>query len=746
MDPKDVTRKLRAILSADVQGYSRLMGDDEIATVETITEYRETITSLVTQWKGRVVDSPGDNILAEFGSVVDAVQCAVEIQHILKAKNEELPENRRMIFRIGVNLGDVIQEGDRIYGDGVNIAARIESLADGGGICISGTAYDQIKNKLALGYNYFGEHSVKNISEPVRVYKVPMEPGERKEKKRRIKRWQWVAAAVLVLILAGAAFWNFYLRSSLPLIEPASVEKMAFPLPDKPSIAVLPFANMSDDPKQSYFSDGITEDLITDLSSISGFFVIARNSTFAYKGKAIKVKQIAEELGVRYVLEGSVRKSNGKVRITAQLIDATTGGHVWAKRYDGKLGDIFDLQDRITQKIVAALAVKLTADEQQQVARKNTNNMAAYDAFLQGREYILRFTPEDLAKALSYFEKAVELDPKYWQAYAALAQTYSGGSWLGLLKSLDISWIEARVRALQYLEMAMKNPTSLAHQVASSMLLLKRQHEDAISEAERAIASDPNDPGAYLGMAEALTFIGRPREAFGFIDKAKRLDPNLHGIYLFFQGMARFSLGQLKESVTLIERALTYNPEIRPMAAPLIAAYAHLGRKQEARSELKNLLRNWPFSPIPANLRSLMYGFPLTNPEVADRLASGLLMAGMPGQPSGYFKIYEENKLTGDEVRAVLFGGTVTGFDPLTEDQFWIHRNKNGKATIRSLLGSDSGRSWLEGDILWDQWHLFMEGVKSSGHVFRNPDGTLEKKDEYLAINDFGPVSFSPVD
>jgi len=497
MTTEGFKRKLTAILTADVEGYSRLMGEDEDATVRTITAYRELMSTLIQQHRGRVVDSPGDNLLAEFTSVLDAVRCAVETQEELKARNAELPENRRMAFRIGINLGDVIQEGERIYGDGVNIAARVEGLAQGGGVCISGTVYDHIENKLALGYEYLGEHAVKNIVKPIRVYRVLMEPGAAAsevtmEKRALPRQWRWITlAAVVALVMGAMAVWNFHFRPSPPPKDVASEKNMAFPLPDKPSIAVLPFVNMSGDPEQEYFADGMTEDLITDLSKISGLFVIARSSTFTYKRKPLKIRQIAEELGVRYVLEGSVRKAGEKVRINAQLIDATAGGHLWAEHYDGHIGDVFALQDRIRRKIVAALAVKLTTGEREHVARKETANVAAYDALLQGREYVHRLTPEDFAKALSYFEKAIQLDPNYAKAYAALAGAYSSGSWMGLLTSLGVSWFEARLKAHKYLQMAMKEPTSLAHQANSNMLLFRRQHQEAIAEAERARSPSP---------------------------------------------------------------------------------------------------------------------------------------------------------------------------------------------------------------------------------------------------------------
>ena len=383
-------RKLTAILSADVEGYSRLMGDDEESTVRTLTSYREVLTTLIQQHNGKVLDSPGDNLLAEFVSVVDAVQCAVAVQKEINARNAELPENRRMRFRIGINLGDVIQEEERIYGDGVNIAARLEGLSEPGGICISKTAFDQIESKLPYGYEFLGDQTVKNIAKPVGAYRVLMEPrvtvaGEPEEKKSApVRRKAILVGAFAVLMLAVAVgIWQFYVRRSS--VEPASVEKMAYPLPDKASIVVLPFANMSDDSKQEYFSDGITEIIITALSNVKNMFVIGRNSAFTYKGKAVKIKQVAEELGVRYVLEGSVQKTEDRIRITVQLIDAVAGKHMWAERYDRDLKDLFALQDEITLKIITALRVKLTEGEQ---ITLDTDNLDAYLKYLQARKQL----------------------------------------------------------------------------------------------------------------------------------------------------------------------------------------------------------------------------------------------------------------------------------------------------------------------------------------------------------------------
>jgi TolB-like protein/class 3 adenylate cyclase len=587
-------RKLAAILSADVEGYSRLMDDDEEATVRTLTSYRSAITDLVQQYRGRVVDSPGDNILADFTSVVDAVNCAVEIQRDLAERNAELPDNRKMQFRIGVNLGDVIDEDDRIYGDGVNIAARVESMAEAGSICISGRAFDQVANKLGLGYENLGEHQVKNISTPIRVYRVQSYPDAAAHRVITAKRafgrtWRNVLLVTVSVLVVGAAVavWHFYFRP--PALEVASVEKMAYPLPDKPSIAVLPFTNMSDDSKQEYFADGITEDLITDLSQMSGLFVIARNSTFVYKGKPVRIRQVAEELGVRYVLEGSVRKAGEQVRINTQLIDATTGNHLWAKRYDGKLDNIFALQDKITQKIVAALAVKLSVGEREKVSRKETDNIEAYDAFLKGWEHYRRWTPEDFRKAIPYFERAIELDSQYGRAYAAIASVYTEGyqrawDWSHVL---GVSAEAMPGLAGEYLKEALNYPTPLAHQVASKWYIILLFPEEAIAEAERAIALDSNDAVGYTAMAGALIYSGKPEEAVDFVNKAMRLDPHNITNYLYTLGLAHFGMEKFQEAVSFFERAFKLNPEIGLVQrAYIAAAYVHLGQEEKAMAEL----------------------------------------------------------------------------------------------------------------------------------------------------------------
>ncbi|MDH3886596.1 MAG: hypothetical protein OET63_20425, partial [Desulfobacterales bacterium] len=489
-------RKLAAILSADVEGYSRLMDDDEEATVRTLTSYRNAITDLVQQYRGRVVDAPGDNLLAEFTSVVDAVNCAVEIQRDLAERNTELAYNRQMQFRIGVNLGDVIEEDGRIYGDGVNIAARVESLAEAGGICISGRAHDQVENKLGLEYEDLGKHEVKNISRPIQVYRVLSHPGAAAHRVVQAKetlgrKWRKIgfAAAAIVIVAIAIGIWQYYTRS--PSIEPASIDKMAFPLPEKPSIAVLPFANMSEDPKQEYLSDGITEQIISTLSKVPSMFVIARTSTFAYKDKPVKVQQVSQDLGVRYVLEGSVQRSGDRVRITAQLIDAIDGKHIWAQRYDRELRDIFELQDEITLRIIQGLRVKLTEGEQLNIWRKNSpKNVEYVEKLFEGRFYLSEWNKESNLKAKQLFEEAIELEPEAFMAYLMLAMAHNADVWMGSSSSPRESLGKSFKLCQKAISLDEKQDGP--HMIIGNIYLLMRKYDLAIKECKRAIALNPN--------------------------------------------------------------------------------------------------------------------------------------------------------------------------------------------------------------------------------------------------------------
>jgi adenylate cyclase len=588
-----MSRKLAAIFSADVKGYSRLMGDDEEATIRTLTAYREVMTTLIQQHRGRVVDSPGDNLLAEFASAVDAVQSAVEIQRELKAKNADLSDSRKMEYRIGINVGDVIFEGERLYGDGVNIAARLESLAEPGGICISATVYDQVENKLALGYEYVGEQEVKNIAKPVRVYRVRWEEVENqkaedsasqktedsasqkakvKEQKSKVEgragfaRRKGAIVAAVSLLLIAATFVTVRHLSFPTIRNPQSPirNQEALPLPDKPSIVVLPFDNLSNDPAQDYFSNGITEVLTSDLSRISSLFVIARNTAFTYQGKPVNIQDVGKELGVRYVLEGSVQKAGAHIRIVIQLIDTTTGGHLWSQRYDRPLKDLFALQDEIVQKIVTTLKLQLTLQEQGYIVRKRTDNLAAYDAFLRGQEYYFRYTQEANSQARQMWEKAIALDPQYAEAYAWLGLTYWaewGFRWSAAPETLK------RALALAQQAAALDDSLPAAHSIMSNVYTSEQQYDQAITEGERAIALDPNYAESYAVQANVLNFAGRPEDALKLMEQAMRLNPRCPPWYLFHVGWAYQMTGRYAEAIATQKEVISQNPNF---------FYAHL--------------------------------------------------------------------------------------------------------------------------------------------------------------------------
>jgi adenylate cyclase len=630
MATDDVKRKLTAIFTADVVGYSRLMGEDELATVQTLTSYKETMTKLIKHYRGRVLDSVGDNLMAEFASVVDAVQCAVEVQQVLSSKNEDLPENRKMLFRIGINLGDVIEEGDRIYGDGVNIAARVESLAEGGGVCISGSAFEQIENKLALGYQYMGEHTVKNIVKPVKVYRVPMGPVEGKEKKRAFRGWQKaVIGAVAVLILAGVAavLWRYYWRPTHPPMEVASVEKMAFPLPDKPSIAVLPFINMSEDPKQEYFSDGLTDQIINGLSKVPLLFVIARNSTFTYKGKPVKVQKIAEDLGVKYVLEGSVQKTTDRIRITAQLIDATTGHHIWSERYDRDLEDIFGIQDDITMEIMKAMNVELTGDQARIWAKHMTTNLPAYEKFLEAYSYLRRFTKGDNVQARQLSEEAIDKDPQFAAAYAMVGWTHFFDARFG--------WTESRVKSIQmafkYAQKTLEiNDTiDYAHQLLGAIYLLKRQYDKAVAAVEHAITLNPNGARLYDTLAGVVGCSGRWEDSIIYAKKSIRLDPFPQITVFHWLGRAYFMTGHYDEAILTFKRILAISPNYLPAHAFLAACYSSLSREAEAGAAAEEVLRINPKFCLESYAKTLPY----KNKSDIERYMAALRKAGLPETP-----------------------------------------------------------------------------------------------------------------
>jgi adenylate cyclase len=605
------------------------MAEDEAATVKTIASYREIISSLIKQHRGRVVDSPGDNVLAEFFSVVDAVQCAVAVQKELQTRNAELAENRKMEFRIGINLGDVIDEEDRLYGDGINVAARLESLADPSGICVSKSAFDQIETKLPLGYEYLGEQSVKNIPKPVGVYRVLMKPdavgkviGEKRFLGRFSRKTAMAAIIFLVVVAVGLVSWNIYIQQS-KRIEPASLDRMAYPLPDKPSIAVLPFVNMSDDPGQAYFSDGITEDIITTLSKVPKLFIIARNSTFTYKDRPVKIQQVAEELGVRYVLEGSVRKAGEKIRITTQLIDAVNGHHLWAERFDRDLKDIFVLQDEIAMKVLTALEVKLVGGHASLLISRGTENLEAYLTILQGREFYERSNRENNFMARQKFEEALRIDPNYAAAQNLLARTHFMDVWLGSSKSPNASLMTA----IDLTQKAIALDDSLAdsHALLGYLYTLTRQHDKAIAQGERAVELDPNSSLAYLWLGASLNYSGKREEAVAMIEKAIRLNPMPPSSWYVFLSSALLNAGRYEEAVTASQKATKLSPNNMFAYLALVLSYSLGDRDDEARSAAAEVLRIRPKFSVDKFAKRLPY----KDPEDIQKMVKAWRNAGL---------------------------------------------------------------------------------------------------------------------
>jgi adenylate cyclase len=618
-------RKLTTILSADVVGYSRLMEDDEEATIQTLNAHRNSMSKLIEQHSGRVVDMTGDNLMAEFSSVVDAVKCAVEIQKEINERNVDLQENRRMPFRIGVNLGDIVEEDDRIYGDGVNIAARLEGMAEGGGICISGTAYDQLKNKLELGYEYLGEHIVKNIAAPVRVYKVLMEPeaaGKIIGEKRKTKRWMTVAAAVALLV--GLAGWYLYLEQS-KRVEPASVEKMAFPLPDKPSIAVLPFTNLSSEKEQEYLCDGLSEGIIDGLAKTDRLFVIARNSSFTYKGKPTKIKQVAEDLGVRYVLEGSIQKAGDRVRITAQLIDALNGHHLFSERYDRELKDILNLQDEITMKVLTAIQVKLTKGEESHIFAKGTDNLDAYLKVIQARDLKgSLLIKERVEKAMQLLEEAIALDPNYAVAYSVLSTAYFDLVPIGGTDSPRESLRRAIELGKKAVALDESNP--FAHACLAFPYMFLKQFDKAISEAEKGISLAPNYAVGYFALGSVLLMAGRPQEAIPVLQRCLRLSPvPVHSRVLGVLAASYRAVGQYEEAIATYKKELQFaGPDQLLAHLGLAFTYVVMGRENEARSEGAEVMRIDPEFSLERYIKSL----PIDQ-STKDLMASALRKAGL---------------------------------------------------------------------------------------------------------------------
>jgi len=627
-------RRLAAILAADVVAYSRLIREDEASTLAALKAHREElIEPKLAQYHGRIVKLMGDGLLAEFPSAVEAVQCAVEIQHMMGESAAAIPEDRRITYRIGINIGDIVVEDDDIFGDGVNIAARLEGLAEPEGICVSRTVFNHVKDKLDLTFEHLGEKEVKNIAEPVSVYRIDLDDKAAAlvtpvvpEAARPERRW-WPAAiavvAALVLAVGGALWWQPW----KPDLEPASIEKMAFPLPDKPSIAVLPFENLSGDPNQDYLVDGMTETIITELSRFRGLFVIARDSTFNYKGKPVKVQQAAEELGVQFILEGSVQRSADRLRTTAQLIDATTGNHLWAESYDRELSDIFAVQDQVTERIVASLGAyqgELAEAARGRAKRKDPASFSAYDAFLVGMEHKHRFTKADNETAETLFNKAIELDPQFAQAHVGLAWVHIQKFWFGWTDALEQA--VAQTREAAQTAIALDPSEAEAHWLLAEAYLADGQYERSEAAFERALALNPNHADLLAGWGYASVILGEPERGIEFIEKAMRLNPHYPDWYDRSLGTAAYMSRRYDDAIAAFRKVTQHVIQNRLYLA---ASYAQLGRLEEAQAEVAEAMALDPGISVEKLSRIETY----RNPADLEHLRDGLRKAGLPAHP-----------------------------------------------------------------------------------------------------------------
>ena len=548
------TRRLAAIIAADVAGYSRLMGADEEGTLEALKAIRRELSDpKVKEHRGRIVNTTGDGLLIEFSSVVDAVRCAVEVQHAMAERNVDVPPDRRIELRMGINLGDIIKDGRDIFGDGVNVAARLEALAESGGICVSRVVRDQVRDKLAFSFEDMGEQQVKNIARPVHVYRV--------------------------------------------LIDKPASAKALLPLPDKPSIAVLPFQNMTGDAEQDYFVDGVVEEIITAISRLPWLFVIARNSSFTYKGRAVDVKQVARELGVRYVLEGSVRKGGNKVRITGQLIDAASGAHIWADRFDGALDDIFELQDQVASGVVGAIEPKLRSSEIERAIRKPTENLGAYDLYLRALAQFWKWTPDGWSEAVDLLRRALDIDPSYATAAGLFAWCRVVEQTRRLVSAQERD--EASRFARLAVEKGNEDPDAL-WMGGWGMLMLAGEHAAGMSAMERSLALNPNSALASCFFGWAQSYRHQSQRAIEALERARRFSPLDPQPWVFYGGLAHahFAAGRWGEAIEWADRALHAQPRMTAVVGVKAAACSHLGRAEEARAYVSRYLELRPGSTI----------------------------------------------------------------------------------------------------------------------------------------------------
>jgi adenylate cyclase len=622
-----VQRRLSAILAADVVGYSRLIGDDEEGTIARLRALRtEAIDPSVEEFGGRIVKTMGDGLLVEFASVVDAVRAAVEIQREIAERNAGGAEDQRIELRIGINLGDIVIDGDDILGDGVNVAARLENMATPGGICISDRVFAYVRGKVDVGFEDLGEQGLKNIAEPVRVYRISLDPDSAgiasvRPKKSTNARISAAAILVLILISAGSGYWWW---SSISRVNPADVEQLVSSKPDKASIAVLPFSNFSGNKQDHFIAKGLTEDLITTLSKVPQLSVISRTSSSAFKNKNVTTAEIAEQLGVRYLVEGSIQRSGEKLRINAQLIDAVRDHHLWAENFDGKANDLFSFQDDIVRRILVELQVKLTSGEHARFASRGTSSLEAWLSWVRGFDEVFKLTREGMVRGRELFQVAHELDRKWARPLVGLSWTYWYGARRGWTDKRQ-EWIRKGIElAEKAVSLAPNEPGG--YQMLGFLAQLQGDHDRAIALREKAFELAPGDFFVVFGLASVLYKAGQPKRALNYFKKARRLSPLMPPTLLGAIAEAQLLAGANEEAIATSKEMIKLQPNVAFPHIILAAVHSALGRLEEARSEAAEVLRLAPGFTVSAWLKTRVYKEEVTTKRVAGLLVS----AGLP--------------------------------------------------------------------------------------------------------------------
>ena len=711
-------RHLAAILIADVVGYSRLSQIDEEGTrFRFQRDMKDIFEPQIAEHSGRLVKTMGDGMLVEFHSVVDALRCAVEVQQQKAKQNAAVPPDQRLEFRIGVNLGDIIVEGEDIHGDSVNIADRIQTLAKPGGIAISGAAYDQVKTKLSVGYVSLGEQKVKSIGEPVRVYHVVLDPaaaGSTASARKNLRRWRFSAliVTVVVLLMAGAALW---VQPWALIQTPSTTSRFAYPLPDKPSVAVLPFINVGGDKEHDHLAAGLTDDLITELSKVAGLFVIARHSVFAVANAPAKVQDVASELGVHYVLEGSLQRAGQRLRINVKLIDAVTGLSLWAERYDRQYADLFAVQDDVIGKIISALSVKLSEGERDQLARIPTNNLEAYDYYLRAEQEGVTYSDvETYRRTLSYYQKAIDLDPTFANAHAGIARV-AVDVWRN---DYTFLWSAAVARKIAYdaAGQALKlDPNNArAHTVLALLQLVDGRDVEAMDSANRAVAAQPSDAEAFSNLALILAHTGRHDEAIAEMERALRLDPSPPPSFQLLAGIVFYTARENERAIPLMEAARESLPNAEPVHEYLAAAYMTTGDRLHGTQEAAKLLELFPDT----NLTYYSYLYDYWREDDLKYHLAGLRAAGIPEWPFG-FEGEEADRVAGSELRDLVRDKTWIGRHRNGTD-FIQHFDKTGNTAYRSANTSITGVVDIKDDRLCETFGGSFLDRRVCGYVYRN--------------------------